>query len=417
MNIPGGSKRKMKHENINVICLIYLITWAFVPVFAYYTSGTIFRILYAAIVIIWFFTGLENIIKKNVYPVIGMFLFLFIMFIYYMIGYGDLSLLDFINYILLLSIGINSTLYINRLSFRTKKIVKRYILTCISVTVITTLGVLYTNPVAVRLLTSTSTANQVITTLEKSNVGSFDFIYGLVIVLPVLTYVASQKKEKTKKIFYLVLIMFSILCIFKSNFTTAYILLVIDILLYLFFKSDSIFGKITSVLLLIIFSIFGKDILGWYFNMLLENTTSIWSKTKLLNIINIINGNGTLSATTDRVELILRDVYSFIDSPFIGKGAFYSVGSSIYIGQHSQFLDELARYGLLGVIPLSYFIYSCIRQILTSINDKLMRNKFLIATVVFLMLGFLNPIFNDGILFFYFIVIPILIEERKINTK
>ena len=99
MNIPGGSKRKMKHENINVICLIYLITWAFVPVFAYYTSGTIFRILYAAIVIIWFFTGLENIIKKNVYPVIGMFLFLFIMFIYYMIGYGDLSLLDFINFI------------------------------------------------------------------------------------------------------------------------------------------------------------------------------------------------------------------------------------------------------------------------------------------------------------------------------
>lgn len=406
------SQRKMKHEKINIMCLIYLITWSFMPVFAYYTSGMIFRLLYAVIVIVWFFTGLENITMKTFYPVMAMGMFLLVMFIYYISGYGNIELLDFINYILLLDIGINSTLYIKKISIRRKQKLKKYVLGCISITLCTTISALYKNPVAARLLTSSSTESQIADALKKSNVGAFDFIYGLVIVLPVLVYVATQKKEKIKKIMYIILIVLSLICIFKSNFTIAYILFVVDIILYLFFQSNSIWGKIISETLLLIFLLFGKKIIEIYIEFLIGNTTSIWSKIKLESIMNILNGEGSLSETTSRISLLLRDINSFFSSPILGKGAFYGVGSSDFIGQHSQFLDELARYGLLGGILLFYFIYICIKRIWKSIEDKVLKNKYLITTIVFIMLGFLNPIFNGGILFFYFIVIPILIEER-----
>ena len=409
MNI-NNIKKSMKYEKINILCFIYLITWAFIPVFAYYTSGTLFRFLYAGVIIIWFITGLKNLSKNMLVPLFSMFCFLVIIFIYYSIGYGDIRILDFISYILVLSIGINSTVYIRKLSFYRKNKIKKYVMILIFITLCTTVNVLLKNSNAARLLTSSSTNIEIVTMLEKENVASFDFIYGIVIFLPVLFYSIFFCKKKLAKIFYLIVLFLVLLCIFKANFTTAYILFLIEIVLYLFFSSKSFFGKILTILLFVIILLFGKQIIIFYLNFLIDNTTSILSQQKLIEIINIFKGEGNISQATSRMNLILQNIDSFIEKPILGQGAYYNAEAFKYIGRHSQFLDELARYGLLGGGFLFYFLFSCFYQIYDKINNKNYRRIYVISTIIFFMLGFLNPIFNNGILMFYFIVVPFFIK-------
>lgn len=403
-------EQSMKYEKINILCLMYLITWSFVPIFAHYTSEGFFRIIYSGIIIIWFITGLKNVNKKMLFPIINMVAFFLVMFIYYLFGYGDIKLSDFIPYVLILTTGINSIVYMKKISIKKKEMIKKYIILCYFVTLCTTIKVLLEIPNASRILTSSSTNEQIVNILEKLNVGAFDFIYGIIIFLPILIFKIQIYSRKKDKIFYLIISILSIICILKANFTTAYVLLGIEIILYLFFYSKSFLGKIFTIILLILFLFWGKQIVIFYLNFLINDTTSILSQTKLRDLINFLTGKGNISDATGRTTLILQSINSFIFNPILGQGAYYNRDCFGYVGGHSQILDEFARYGLLGTIPLFYFLFFSIYQIYINIKNKSYKNKYLISTILFLILGFLNPIFNDGILFFYFIAIPFLID-------
>lgn len=407
----ANNKKTMRYEKVNILCFMYLVTWALVPSFAHYTSGELFKILYGVIVMIWLATGLGNLRKEMLYPLIGMIYFLLIVFIYYLVGYGDMRILDMTSYILLLSIGINSTVYIDTLSIRKNKKIQKYTIILIFITLCTTINVLLKNSNAVRMLTASSTNNEIVNMLEKLNVASFDFIYGLVIFLPALFYLIIVNKLILNKVFYLILLILVIYCILKANFTTAYILFLIEIGLCFFLLLKSSLGKCLMIILLIFSLLFGKQIVLFYLNFLINNTRSILSQEKLIGIINFIGGQENISGVTSRINLILQNIYSFIEKPIFGQGAYYNDQAFKYIGRHSQFLDEFARYGFLGGVLLFYFIFSCCYQIYKKINNKDYRKIYIISTVVFFMLAFLNPIFNNGILMFYFIVIPLLVEK------
>lgn len=398
---------KMKWENLNIACMIYLIAWALIPSFAFYTSGTIFRIFYGIITIVWILTGIQNTSKKYILDISLGLVFLLIMGLYYLLEYGDLRWTGFLNYILLIGVCINGNLYVTRLSESNRRRLLSFSLLCIFVTTITTLSQLLINSNASRWLTSSSTNETIHNSLQRANVGSFDFIYGILILLPILI-LSIKNAEKYVKLFYVLLSFVIVFCIIKSNFTTAYILLLIAFAMILMPKAKSLFAKVCTLILLVILFALAPMILNVYFEYLMQSISSIYSRGKLEDLTRVINGTMTLSETTSRFSLLLKDINSFWNHPIFGVGAYYGTEAVTGVGQHSQILDEFARYGIFGAIPLMIFLYLNIKRLWKALYIQDRKNIMLISTIIFLILAFLNPVFNDGILMCYFIIVPLL---------
>lgn len=407
----------MKYERVNVFCLVYLSAWALLPQFAYYTSGTIFKMIYGAITIVWIITGIANIKRKYIKYIFSMLCFFGIMLLYSLLEYGNLRLVDFINYILLFGIGINSSLYVTRISIKRRDKLKIFLLACITITMSTTLITLIDNPNAARALTSSSTNEDIIAALTKSNVGAFDFIYGIIILFPTIILLLERNKKIKIKLVYIIISILIIVCLIKSNFTTGYVLFCVEIMLIVFPKSKSWKAKIMSIAAIMLILILGPYIIRSYLSFLSSTTTSIYSKEKIEAILGVFNGTSEISETTGRINLMKQDLVSFFENPIFGVGAYYGVASGQSIGQHSQLLDELARYGLFGAIPLFYFIYGCIKILWCVLKSKENRNDLFIPTVIFLALSILNPVFNNGILMCYFIVAPIILGGENKNEN
>jgi len=68
--------------------------------------------------------------------------------------------------------------------------------------------------------------------LESRNIGSFDFIYGILILLPMLIFIIKSMKMQKKTMFLnIMIILLIIICIALANFTIAYFFLGISLLL------------------------------------------------------------------------------------------------------------------------------------------------------------------------------------------
>jgi hypothetical protein len=131
--------------------------------------------------------------------------------------------------------------------------------------------------------------------------------------------------------------------------------------------------------------------------------------TQLLSVL-LNQGEGT--SVYFRVEHIYRSLGTFFQNPVLGKS--YEVGFSfakeaVFVGQHNEWFDIFARYGLLGGLPLILFIGYSLKDLYIDSHDK--NTIFIIA--IFIFLGFFNPIINTSILMFIFVVFPLLYKNKR----
>lgn len=416
INVVVEKNKTMRYEKLNILCLLYLCAWALIPVFAYYTSGIIFRIVYAGVVVVWTLTGISNTKVKYGIDILSMLMFFIVMLIHWGFGYGDMNINDFINYILLFGFAINANVYAVKLSLRSVCWLKRFFFICIFITTVTTTHTLMTNVNASRYLTSSSVDENVQNSLQILNVGSFDYIYGILISLSSIIINARYEK-KYKRLAYLLLSLLIVICIVKANFTIAYILLLVSALLYVLPKSKSILSKIMTILTIFLMVFITPFLLEKIFHALMNSTTSIYSQNKLESLLGVLNGTSSLGDTSIRFSLMKMDIDSFLSSPLFGVGGYYRTSVGTGVGQHSQLLDELARYGIFGVLLLFFFIVRSVKHLWNEYMEKGRQNPLLIPTMMLFGLSLLNPMFNDGILVCYFAVIPIMLRGKEIDDE
>ena len=124
--------------------------------------------------------------------------------------------------------------------------------------------------------------------------------------------------------------------------------------------------------------------------------------------------DGSLSS---RIALAQTSLNSFFSSPIsilIGIGDHTtSFGGDLIksgVGGHSEFIDVLARYGLLGAVVFYKIMknyYLTLKRLTTS------RSILKYINVIFFIIiltGFLNNIFQPNMLIFMFIVLPVIVE-------
>ena len=219
-------------------------------------------------------------------------------------------------------------------------------------TSITTIIGLTKYPMAARELAS-GTAVYDTDHYRAENIGGYEYIYALVVLIPLMTYLIKHSKGRMKVLNIAILVV-NILCVYESQYTTALILAAVAFLLLLAFRSKLAFT--VTVFVLVLFWLFGgTELLSSFFRYLSENVGQEYVADRFLQLSQLFGGNEIHTETsTERIDHYQKQIELFFESPVWGQNLF--AFSSDNISGHSFILDWLGSLGILGLGVVVLFV-------------------------------------------------------------
>ena len=294
---------------------------------------------------------------------------------------------------------------LNRKQYSYAKLLLGTSITCVLFTSITTVLGNVAFPGASRLLAAIWSENPALAQYYTSlNIGGFDFVYMLVMFLPLLAPIIQYQDNKVYKLFFFIFCLLSIFTIIKTEYTTAVILSLIAPFAILFprlLSNKSIF-LITLVVLICIAPI----------TLLLDNISETVESTviseRLLNLSNLMQGKAVDGDLESRLELYTISLRSFAQNPFWG-------GSQI--GGHSLVFDIVGYFGVIGILILCFIfrqIYMvCIRPFKGDNSYKYLILVYLIQ----ILLAVLNTTIIFNVFFFFIPLIGLITHPIHIDNN
>lgn len=237
-------------------------------------------------------------------------------------------------------------------------------------------------------------------------VGDFQLMYAMAMFMGPLAMAIKKRKKEKGKCWHLMLafILFG-LCLLLCNLVTTVVIAAISITLSFAVSIKTKLkyflggGIITLIILL-------RQTWGNFLYKIADSGTFYWSTSnKIRAIANVIVGDFSYIDTLGlRITLIKQSLQSFKENPLFGINfRTHDVG---VIGGHSQWPDDLGRYGIFGnaVIIVNYIMIA--KYTINYNSNKEVRNLMLSVWITFFILGFLNPCLSGAILMVMFVVVP-----------
>lgn len=262
---------------------------------------------------------------------------------------------------------------------------------------ITTIKLLINDPLLLRKLAQEEGSTLVIG-------GCFALPYSMVILCPYLFH-KLKDFHGIRKLFVLFVIILETAYVILSTYTTAILLLLFGYI-YVFTRSLPRKRRIVIIILLglsllaipivlpFVIGLFSTgggeaDIVAIRLNELLEISQGVDASNA---------GRGDFGS---RIDLSVSSILAFLQHPLFGIGPSvnfdYVELGKVGVGQHAEWLDNLAKYGLFSFLLIRYlYLYS-----------KRNYNKNNVAIPLFVVLGFFNPILFFTIFFTAFFFVPI----------
>lgn len=288
-------------------------------------------------------------------------------------------------------------IYIMSLNKKDKKIIFNWIVFCITITVIFSLYyVLCVDPQAIR-----NTQRDYLW-----GVGDFQLMYAIAIIFGPLLFLIIDKLKNNKKCFGLLcsFILMGI-CLLLCNLVTSVVIAIFSVFItYCITRKNKVIYLIIGFFSMV--AVFLKSFFSNLLMKLAEKNLFYWStNNKIIAIANVLKGDMTnIDTLSRRMMLINQSLKSFQDNPFFGINFKEHVEGKI--GCHSQWADDLGRYGIFGNIIIWYNYIKIAKMTIRYKNDKIMKNNMMSVWISFFILGFLNPCLSGTILMAMFVWIP-----------
>ena len=385
-----------------------LLIVTYIPIVQYIFRGYAFALLSVFCLIVSLFSS-DSPLPKVRYLLISVFIF--IVLSTSGASLSDMSMKDAILYVYVYILFFLPLFMISYLLFA-----KRYqllallaliALAAIMITAITTFVGLNTFPEASRLLATGYTGEDFAYT--KYNIGGFEYIYSLVLVVPMLAYLIRNKLYSI--VSGICFIILSILLVVKSQYTTASLLLFPSIVIVSVVKYVTKYSLAIALLLMIGITLFGRTLLHSSF-ITLASVNPYTVREHFIGLAGVIESGSTetLNATVSgRKNAYDTSITSFLRSPIIGNlGSVEKVS-----GGHSTFLDTLAATGLLGGCLLFLILRYYYSRILLSFRSSRAFGYALLSFILFLILSVLNPTTRTGMIVFFVIPATAFITKRE----
>lgn len=261
------------------------------------------------------------------------------------------------------------------------------------------------------------------TTYQITNVATPPFVAFTILLFPIFWYYFENRKG-FQKLFYLLIALVTIIFAYLAASSLALIALSIEIVMLLVFKIKNGYNRLFLVMFIIgllLLTIIAREPLGQMLVSLSYDVDNYFYSQRIGEVGHAMMGISHEGSFSARMQDTYISIKSFMRSPLWGVGFYFSQNiNQTGIGMHSQIIDDLARYGLIGFGLLGYIYYSWIKNnfyLAKSREINRIVTSILIA-IVFLALFnmFSNVVY--GLLIFF--VIPLFVytnsyEEIEIN--
>ena len=238
---------------------------------------------------------------------------------------------------------------------------------------------------------------EIINLYNRVNICGFDFIYTLVLFVPLSISVIKNRfvffKGKILLVWVLLIGMFFV--ILKSEYFTAIILYSVSFICFLFSKNTTSRRFWTIIILCILLVVVFISFIPVLFGNLSSLTESKILSNKFEDVGSILSGGFATSGDKDtegRINVYLASWQAFLSSPIIGTGK--------NGGGHSFILDYLAKYGLVGLLLEIYLFRKIFKFSVKPFLNAISYPFFLFVFILQIIMAFLNPmILYDFFLF------------------
>ena len=237
----------------------------------------------------------------------------------------------------------------------------------------------------------------------------FNYIYSLSLVLTLLLYAFRKRSFNNERLLVFFLIVWSlsiVFIVFKSLYTTAIMLMGVGAVLAFFYGRKNWKGKlfISGVVLILLF----LYLVPYVEKQLLSIDSEYALITyRLDEISSSLTGAGIDADASGgaRLNRTLTSLNTFIHYPLFGVNhltANREIFDGVLIGNHAEWVDSMAEYGLFSFLLFFFLIKSA---------RKVSRQRGLNAVfLLYVIIGFLNPVLycvQNTICFF---IIPVIYD-------
>lgn len=295
------------------------------------------------------------------------------------------------------------------------KFVKNYLQVYIimtTITSVTTIIGLIMYPTASRELAS-GTAVYDTTKYTIRNIGGYQHVYALVVLLPILMWLI-QRTEKAWRIVNVIALVINLYCVYRSQYTIAIIIAAIIVVLTIMKR----FKKTMVVMMILLGTIFlfntnsVMERLSSAFEYVSERIGMEYVGDRLLQVSQLLDGAMIHTGTSnERIDHYKNCLEKFSESPVIGNnmGKF----SEENISGHSMILDIMAGMGILGLVLVG-IIFILNYKIVIRVNEKTINSTTLLTWLAFVAVSILNP---SSFMTIYMILFVLTVCVQRLEKK
>lgn len=248
--------------------------------------------------------------------------------------------------------------------------------------------------------------------------GGYYYIYGVILIAILALNNAIDCTKPMKKIFFFLAYFLLVYLVIKSNFATAFLMLLIGSMILLYFKTLKKFKHkilITFLLITVIVILFAL------YEEIILYLISILPKDSIISIrlIGMVDDSDS-STFFERMDLMAKSFATIEDYFFFGKAAYYRYDYNAManeMGLHTEWIDFIAKHGIFISIIFFSFLYKSFKTLYNKYKTTNYSPVIITGIIVLILLGFLNPISNTSCFLMLFTILPVFIERSIINDK
>lgn len=246
------------------------------------------------------------------------------------------------------------------------------------------------------------------------NIGGYDFIYFLVLLIPSVLYIFKNTKNVYIRILLLIVLLLCFTCIIKSQYTIALILSFLLVIPFLLKSLNTVNIIIFILIDLLILLVLKNKIISLFllFSNIYRDAGIETLSVRFREIYYSLTNNELVGGALNRGILYRQSFNSFLKSPVTGNLFLYIKNP---LGGHSEILDILGGAGIFGLSVFSSILLIYRKYILKNLNQ--------ISTYIlfaYLILGSVNTIFSSPLIGIAVFLLPCclkLMDNKNIEEK
>ena len=241
--------------------------------------------------------------------------------------------------------------------------------------------------------------------VNTAGIITYGGIYGITLAFPSFLYWISQKQGQ-KKILPVIISTIFLVTVYQAQFAIALIFVIVSIVLYLILcggksKSRFIISGLFVIISLIVAINWDKILYVVYTADILPSALKQKAQELLL-----YSESGNLVGTNlhSRSTYYIQSFEAIAQNSFVGK-IFLNKASG---AGHSEWEDMAANYGIIAPIFVYIFFHKFTKEISLFLEEKA-ATVFRIQLLVFLIVGFIDPIFHSRAMSYLMLLSPLIL--------